>query len=1012
MPNQQLNDTDTPCGASPRSWLQSCALPALLLAAFVCWLMEADIFAPRETSYGQAVVEWTMKAGVPGETAFAFTEGNVPRSWGVKPVAIGNGLDKSVVNIPRTGRYRSFAIAFPADPAGMDFKGLSVRTLSGRWSQWIPASAFTLNAKNALEIKFDPWLAISNPWEPNWGVVIAQFAVLFGVFAAVLRWGFQTDRARATWRDIFAKCRLNPRRTILAAAVLGVLLSCYPIVFCGMSWVSPNAGIPLIYRKMPTVPLEVPEVSENPVGSDAGATLTCHWPMVFQAHRAVFQDGEMPLWNRYSWCGISQVGQFFHMWGDPLHWLPIATGGASWAWDAKGVLTRLLYALGCGLLVWRTCGSLRVAVVLTISACFHGFFLFRTAHVAVIAFAYMPWVLLAWIEAARAETVRGTVRWAALLAFASWQGMNGGTAKEASLTIAAMNCVGLAVLLGSGVAWRLRLGKLAWMCWANVLLLLVSAPLWMHLLDSLRNGFCQYQIVKVHQLQPGLAIGLFDEIFQRQVTHREFVLSCGANFLILLGVLWSVASLRTLRKSPVFLACSVCVMAAGAMVFGAVPASILAKLPIIQTIYHFDVTFSFLLFTPLLVIAGLGLREMWGTAEEADWKWSYAGAVVVFAILYGAFLGYTEASHREGLSVHPVGTQYYKSLFFLKYAAGISLSLLALPWLCRAIRLRHVWAPSATVLALAAFVSIHFRMGAHLETSFDLYAYNPKSRYDYRTMQSPGLDFIKAATQSEPWRVYGLNGTLVPGFSIIPGIETICGAEAFETRGIGELFKALHLDRNDWFWRIAATTYDYAENQRALDFIGVRYLLSDLRDPMPDEQILPIIHTSDLQVAESKRAWPRAFFTDSAFPSDGMESVANLVSTGDGRPFAAVAAGIIGAHPSLQKVPAERIVTPAKNYRLTNNTTTFELDAAAPGLAVLHETNVPGDIVATVDGKDAPCLMVNGAFRGAWIDSPGRHTVKFTYAPRVWSQSLKVAAVGLLLCLLTLGVVRLRSRSA
>ncbi len=1006
MPDQHLLTSESGGNRSSlqRHWFRGCVLPAFILAALFCWLIEADIFAPKDPAHGHALVQWSMKLDVPSEVKFSLEEGNLPRDWTVQMKPDQNGIAMSTVQIARSGRYRSFSIAFADSATALRFEGMSVRTVSGRWSRTIGAAEFESPeaASNTRTFKFDPFLRIADPWEPNWAIFGLQFVSLFAFFAALLHWGFQTERAAAGWRRFGEQCRLNPRRAVFAAAVLGVVTSCYPIIFCGMSWVSPSAGLPMIYHKMPTVPIEPPEISENPVGSDAGATLSCHWPMVFQAHRAVFEDGEMPLWNRYSWCGISQVGQFFHMWGDPLHWLPIATGGASWAWDVKVLLTRLLYAFGCGLLVLRTCGSLRVAAVLAVSACFHGFFMFRTAHVAVFAFAYMPWVLLAWVEAARAGSARGAIRWAAVLALASWQGLNGGTAKEATLTIAGMNLVGVIILLASSGSWRLRLGKLAWMSWGNLLLLLISAPLWMLLLDSLRNGFCQYQIVKVHQLQPGLAIGLFDEIFQRQVTPREFVLSCGANFLILLGTLWSLASFRTLRRSPVFLASAACVMVAATFVFGAIPAGFLAKIPVLQTVYHFDVTFSFLLFTPLLIVAGMGLREMWQKADDAEWKWTYLTVAVFFAAMYGAFLGYTEASHREGLSVHPVGTSYYKSIFFLKYAAGISLSLIALPWLCRAMRQRQTWAPTAAVLSLVAFVTIHFRMGSHLKTSFDHYAYNPKSRYDYNAMKSPGLEFVKDATHSEPWRVYGLNGTLVPGFAVIPRIETICGPEAFENRNIGELFNALHLDRNEWVWRIAATTYDYAKNQKALDFIGVRYLLSDKGDPMPNPKILPVIHQSDLQVGESKGAWPRAFFTDAAFSADSAKEVASLVLAGDGRPFAAVSDDVAKLHASLAKNPAGRVVAAATNYRLTNNSTAFDVEASSPGLAVLHETNVPGDIIAKLDGEVVPCINVNGAFRGVWIEKPGHHRVEFTFAPRVWFRSLKVAFTGIGLLLLTI----------
>ena len=140
-----------------------------------------------------------------------------------------------------------------------------------------------------------------------------------------------------------------------------------------------------------------------------------------------------------------------------------------------------------------------------------------------------------------------------------------------------------------------------------------------------------------------------------------------------------------------------------------------------------------------------------------------------------------------------------------------------------------------------------------------------------------------------------------------------------------------------------------------------------------------------------------------SLPSRGVEDLAHQIETGDGRPFAAVAPELRAQLASFSpKDPAQRIVVKkAQNYRLTNNTTSFEINAPSAGLAVLMEANVPGDIRAFVDGRTAPCLTVNHAFRGVFIEQAGRHVVKFAYWPRVLGPALWVAGVGMIALLLS-----------
>ena len=60
---------------------------------------------------------------------------------------------------------------------------------------------------------------------------------------------------------------------------------------------------------------------------------------------------------------LTLLGQGQSMIGDPLHWITILAGGATWAWDLKFVLAKLLFAFGIGLLVRAATGRLGVADV-------------------------------------------------------------------------------------------------------------------------------------------------------------------------------------------------------------------------------------------------------------------------------------------------------------------------------------------------------------------------------------------------------------------------------------------------------------------------------------------------------------------------------------------------------------------------------------------------------------------------------------------------------------------------
>src|SRR5258708_28695433 len=74
-----------------------------------------------------------------------------------------------------------------------------------------------------------------------------------------------------------------------------------------------------------------------------------------------------------------------------------------------------------------------------------------------------------------------------------------------------------------------------------------------------------------------------------------------------------------------------------------------------------------------------------------------------------------------------------------------------------------------------------------------------------------------------------------------------------------------------------------------------------------------------------------------------------------------------GALSSLIGLPESQQVVSARDYKFTNNTTTFTVDAPAAGIAVLTETYLPDDFIVTLNGSAASYFRINHAFRGVLI---------------------------------------------
>jgi hypothetical protein len=997
-------------------------LPSLALAVFVTAFFWWNPFGRGPQL---AHLEVLMRSEKPGTAQLiADVDGTGLRKEKTVSVPVPGGGDISHIHfdIP-AGKLRAFIFTPRAEEGDVDVLRCVLTTednevvgiisptallqVHPEQAQPLPDGAFRFHSRMAgamAGLQFNPEppidLAIVPP-PPAWQLTLVFLVTLC---AAPV---FSRNLLRLPWRRWVAaagrQIRLRPRLAILACALFSAVLSCFPVVFCGMSFVSPDNGMQTLYEGFPGVPGAQGGRVENPVGSDMGAMLYWHMPASMIQHRAIFEDHEFPFWNRYNWDGVSLWAQCISMLGDPLHWPAVITGGAAWAWDLKFVLAKILFALGVGLMVRASSRSLAASLLLTLSAPWMGFFAYRFCHAAFFALSYAPWVLLPWLEAARATNRRSVAWWAVLLMFANWWQLNSGTAKESSAFLVFLNGAGLlTILLASNLSARERAVRLGIFAWASALFLLLSAPLWMPFLEALGKAATYYDPPKVCQIQPGLFIGAFDDIFHRQLNTLEFLNNPSTNFFVLLGAAWALVRVRSLVRDASFLATFLAAIGAAAVAFGVVSPDLLAQVPMIKNIYHFDNTFSCVLFILLFVVAGFGLRECRRRMRSPEWIGDWWMVIAIVAVLWAAFLGLTQAAHRSGITFNAIGHSIPKSDFMWQYGGAITVALAVFPWAWRAVRGRAPAAAVWFVVGACAFAVMHFRHGMYLETRFDIYTMNPKKRLDLRVVPSPSVEQIKRdiASRGEPGRVVGLDWLMTPGFNTVLGLETISGPDALQNPAVRELSNALGLPQM-WFWKIPIWNAEFAEHHKALDFLGVRYYL-DKPGSGAGLPGLKLLGTTDLEALESPTAWPRAFFTDTVATYEKLREMRILVEgTGD-RPFAAVLPKTRAALPGLSGALADRKVVPATNYHLTQNTTSFEINAPSPGLAVLGEAWVPGDMFAFIDGIPAQVLRVNHAFRGVYIQNAGSHRVEFGYWPGVMSQSLWVFFSGLVCALATI----------
>lgn len=1014
-------------------------LPALLAAALLSVVVALPFLPIAQQRPNLFQIEVTVTSTVPSRFQIFYDEGpGVREELSASGQVDGTATPATLrLRVP-PGRYTSFRFD-PLDRGGtITLRNARIVTARGRVVAALPLTEFKAAhqvqslrvADGALEVvvnpahndpqlqfAFTPPLELATHWSDHLRNPAGSALPIFAVLALLL---FVVDRAPRFRAAVAARARslaARPGRAVGLVAALAVAASAYPIIFLGKSYVSPNLGTVLLYDYYPTLPGYTSSEVADVKLSDVGAVMWQHVPFSMMQRRALAQ-GELPLWNRYNAAGVPLLAQGQSMFGDPLHLFVIAANGAAWAWDLKYLIAKWLFAAGLGLSVLALTRHTGAALIVALAAPFVGFFLYRVNHPAFFSLCYAPWPLYCLLRLAQAGTRRGIAASLVGLVVANLALMNSGTVKEAYMLLVCMNFSGACLLLASPLPWRGRFGRFVALAGAGLAFALLTSPIWATFLQTLKGAYTGYNAVSAYQIQPTLLLGAFDEIFYRPLMEANRVFSPSLNFLLLLGVLYFVATLREQFTNRPLTALAASSLVPLALAFGLVPPAWIAALPFLGNVAHLDNTFSCALIVLWSVLAGAGFATAARRLGTRDGRADLAIAgLLLFALVFG-WIAFRQAAHRPIMgpifTVHAPGKTLAIDPFIWTYLAALLIASVVLACAVRRALVRHSLGVAGALLILVCVITVVWRHALHAPAlGFEDFTTRPTVRTNFHA-RSGAIEFVRAAHAREPARGFGFNGNFFPGWTGTYGLETIHGPDALVNPWLRELLGVSGLERI-WDWRIYVEAPNVAAARPFLDALNVRYYFDLLSKHPALAQSLTLAHGADLDVWQSPTAWPRAFFTDRLDVYDQPADLVAKIRASEGKPFAAAqrtdrdAAAALAA---LPRDPTTRTATPASNYRLTENATRFIVRASGPGVIVLTEAFWPGDFRVEVNGRKAPILRLNHAFKGVRVDAAGDYTVQFRYVPKNWPRHLVLCGLGAALLAVIVGYLLRPARRA
>ncbi|MBT6247467.1 MAG: hypothetical protein HOI43_18765 [Gammaproteobacteria bacterium] len=522
---------------------------------------------------------------------------------------------------------------------------------------------------------------------------------------------------------------------LLISGLIAVLLSSYPIVFFGKSYVSPGYGPQLLYDDWPLIPGYKSSDRES-AGGDPGAMAWAFLPYSRVQHEAVFDHGEFPLWNRYNSAGLPLFGQGQSMMLDPLHWIVVAGEGNGWAWDVKFLLAKLLFLIGIGACIFSITRSRAISFVLMVSVAFIGFFYYRFNHPVYFNLTYVPWLLFSYLQLIRGLqgiNVTGAGRWRLWPIFGIFATslllLFSGTPKGTSILFGALHFAGLIGVIAVSKGARGKAVNFGILLVLWIAIALASAPHWLIFLDTLSKVSTVYD--NPHCGFNSRLWWFIDSLFLGPEllpwggpTTNTFISACALMSLVVLP--------RLVRK-PVFWMALLPLVGLLAFAYGVIPNHICQKIPLIGSIHKtFFVCFiAAIVFAVML--AGFGLQEFFADLKTGVGRIKWTVFVVfLFALFtYWAYPYY--GSYDAALSAAGMLAAFGIGGAALLFLLGI--------WLYRP---GTGFSVPSTVALGCLFVMPHIYHGLHLSSGWkdlDALIINPTPRADYLE-PSPAIDSL------------------------------------------------------------------------------------------------------------------------------------------------------------------------------------------------------------------------------------------------------------------------------
>jgi hypothetical protein len=759
---------------------------------------------------------------------------------------------------------------------------------------------------------------------------------------------------------------------ILLVSCLAVIINCYPVIFCGRSFVSPasvGTGGSLVYNRWP--PLPAMDSSITPAerhGRDTWATMLWAVPAGFVASRSVLEHGEIPIWNRFSRAGDPFLGQAISMVGDPLQLIVILGRGSAVAWDMKFLTAKFLFCAGFGLLVLRLLNNCGLSLIYTALAAYCGAFSYINNHPVFFVFCYAPWILLAALGLLDLQS-RRYLGWGLVWLLANVACFNAGHIEVAVDLIAALNLAALAYALTRHHNGADATKILARMAAGTLLFVGLTAPIWMSFLGALAGSYTAHAEIKVVQLPLKCLPGLFDDSFDYLLARTTpfNALTPETSLMILVGCIIAVWQWRQLKRETFFWINSGAILLWGGIVFGWIPAFIIAAVPMLNRVGHIYTDFSYLLVIHLTIQSAYGFKCLAGLKTPRRAVVMLIGLLLILesaiALAYGCRLKHwsDEWNYLLGAAAGAVGAPLLFT-FFKNRARPIS----AVQWLG---------------ICVLGFIP-NYRFALYHASPGNADALMIPGPRVVLNAPSPAVDKI-TADNSTPFRVVGLNKNFFGDYSAVYSLEDIRSCAPLGNSEFINFFRDFPGVTFDGVWTL--TVVDWIRAQPLLNLLNVKYLLASPDVSLRTNDGFRLTDRSDFGVLENLQVWPRAYFASQIVRADSRADFTRQLLANGRQPFIAVTTEEISRQPGLQQLPGDGTakITPATNYRLLPNSTEFDIHAASAGIVCLTE-GPPTGFTAQANHIPKAIITVNRAFKGIYLDKPGDYHIRFTCQPRHW----------------------------